>query len=133
MANLIIKLNNKTQNRHFRIEVAFLTNSNEETPFVFGNSSKSLERVNLVVEDSALNILEPTEVIMIKPALQASQQTSISKTKHFIYEIGGTIEEEDNKILLSLASVSYLLKKNEQYSFYLKYKGAQSNIIKTSF
>lgn len=133
MSKLILKIENKIQDKNFLLTIAFSTDSSQETPFVFGNSTNSLERVNLTIEDANSIILEPVEIRMIIPKVTNSIETSISKDKNFEYDIKGNIEDKGSNILIKIKSISYLLHKNQSYSFYLEYRGAKSNVLIISF
>ncbi|WP_299679125.1 hypothetical protein [uncultured Dokdonia sp.] len=133
MEKLKIIIANKNTNNKFLLSVKFFSENKETEEFVFGNSTKSLERVGLLITDQDNNEIFPSGITMIVPIESKKKSHQISKDVFFEYLIKGTIEDSGDKMLLDLGVIKYFLEKETDYNFIIRFRGATSNIISMSF
>ncbi len=133
MEKLIINIANKSTTSKFLLSVKFFSENKETEEFVFGNTSKSLERVSLLITDQENNEISHVGITMINPIESKKESHQISKDVFFEYLIKGTIGDSEDKMLLDLGAIKYLLEKEINYNFIIRFRGAISNMISISF
>jgi hypothetical protein len=133
MHNFKIKLEEKSTNKKFILLAIHYTESVADIPFTFRNSTKDFEMGRIIIEDKKNMILKNIGSVQINPIERTAIETTINKTKPFIYEVNGNIEDNRDSIILDLIYVQYLLKKGEPYYLYVKYNGEITNKIKLLF
>lgn len=133
MKKLKIIITNKSSTNKFLLSVKFFSENKEIEEFVFGNSSKSLERVSLLITDQEDNEISTSGIAMINPIESKKESHQISNDVFFEYLIKGNIEDAGDKILLDLGVIKYFLVKEIDYNFIIRFRGATSNMISMSF
>lgn len=112
--HLKLKLENKSFDDCFSIDLIHFT---ESIPFEFEfeNSTYWIER-GLLYFCSENTEISSTDIQIINPRTREKTTHNISSKNSFIYTIIGKISPLENKILLDLKAVSYILEKNLEYT-----------------
>ena len=133
MNSFKVKLEDKSNESIFKVDLIYQPIEEKEIDFTFGNSSKSLERNDLEFIDSDFNLVQPVGVMVINPMKREKVKKVISKENPFIYEITGEINYHQDNVHIKLVSAEYLLKKDKKYYMQLRYKGELSEKIEIQF
>lgn len=133
MSNFIVKLKNKSNEDKLHIQLLYEPKENKEITFRFGNSSKSLERKDLIFYDENLKILNPIEVMILTPKKYEKEEYKLSKNNPFVYDIVGEVDKTKNDVIIKLVSTTYLLKKGKKYYLELLYHNERSNRVEIKF
>lgn len=134
MNNFKTSLKNKSNKNSFHLQLIYEPIKNEEITFEFGNSSKTLERKDLVFYDEHLKILDPVGFKIITPKKYIKEKIKLSKKNPFFYDIIGEVESlNNNDIILRLSTVEYIFKKGQKYFVELLYLDKKSNRLEIDF
>lgn len=131
--NLQIKLENKSTNYDFHVDIIHYSEVDFAWEFSFENSTYWIERGLLNFTDENDIGLKQVELLLVNPMSRKNTIVQIDSSRPFIYEVKGEIADLKDKVLIRLKAVSYLFTKGKNYKICLQYGNKRTNILTLNY